>query len=102
MNALRIAADFASEAQQWGFVGAGAWRQDHDGCIYPPVWSLPSFDPDPDAIPNPYAHDLTREEYAFLTGHAFADVDIEVGFKNPYGSVIHGGVVFRAQDAARF
>ena len=83
-------------------MGTGAWRQDNDGRIYTPVWSLPSFDPDPDGIPNPYAHDLTREEYAFLTCHAFADVDIEVGFKNPYGAVIHGGVVFRAQDASRF
>ena len=101
MNATEIAVDFRSASQKWQFAGAGAWRQDRDGCIYPPVWSLPSFDSDPDKMPDPYAHDLTREDYAFLTGHVLADLDIRVEFKNPYGAVIHGGVVFRAQDARR-
>gem|GEM_PF-2505933 len=102
MTTVTITADLASAVQHWEFIPAGDWRQDEDGIIYPPTWSLPLFDPDPNAVPNLYAHDLTREDYALFTEHAFADVDITVSFKVPYGSVVNGGVVFRAQDARSF
>ena len=94
--------DFASEKQRWVFFGGGDWHQHQEGTIYPPTWSLPSFDPDPDGIPNPYAHDLAQEDFAILSADRFDDVDVSVDFKCPYGSVLHGGIVFRAQDSARF
>ena len=90
-----------SDREDWTFVGVPKWMQDHEGHIYPPVWSYPNFDPDPQAIPNPYAHELAREDYAFLTSRVLGDTDVSVKYKCPHGSVIHGGIVFRALDSAR-
>ncbi len=93
---------FTSEKLGWIFIGGGCWRQKNDGLIYPPVWSMPTFDPDPDQIPNAYAHDLAQEDFAFLSAQRFGDVDVAVDFKCPYGSVLHGGIVLRAQDSTCF
>ena len=90
-----------SNQEGWTFVGVPKWKQDQEGHIYPPVWSYPNFDPDPSAVPNAYAHELAREDYAFLTSELLGDTDVSVDYKCPYGSVIHGGIVFRAVDSAR-
>ena len=86
----------------WAFVGVPKWTQDHEGHIYAPVWADPNFDTDPHQPPNHYAHELAREDYAFLTSQAFSDTDVSVDYRCPYGAVIHGGIVFRAVDGARF
>ena len=86
----------------WTFIGVPGWQQTQDNVIYPPVWSYPNFDPDPTRIPSPYAHELAREDFAFLTSQPLDDTDISIAYKCPYGSVIHGGIVFRAMDSARF
>ncbi len=86
----------------WTFIGVPGWQQTQDNIIYPPVWSYPNFDPDPTRIPNSYAHELAREDFAFLTSQPLDDTDISVDYKCPYGSIIHGGIVFRSMDSARF
>jgi len=90
----------------WMFFGDGngdaAWKQDHTEIIYPPVWSNKRFDRGPGNAPDLYAHDLAKEDYAFLTSHCFEDIDISVKLKCFYGSVVHGGIIFRAVDSTRF
>ncbi|MCK5118797.1 MAG: exo-alpha-sialidase, partial [Candidatus Latescibacteria bacterium] len=90
-----------SNEEDWTFVGVPQWKQDQEGVLYPPVWSYPNFDPDPTEVPNYYAHELAREDYAFLASQPLEDTDISVDHKCPYGAVIHGGIVFRAVDSVR-
>ena len=87
--------------ENWTFIGNPDWTENHEGIIHPPVWSYADFDPDPSSVPNLYAHELAREDYALLTCEALDDTDVSVEYKCPYGSVIHGGIVFRAMDSAR-
>ncbi|MBI2190562.1 MAG: exo-alpha-sialidase [Planctomycetes bacterium] len=98
----RLNTALAANERNWTFVGTPGWKQSAEGLIYPPTWSLPAFDEDPHGVPNLYAHELAREDYAFLSSQALADTDISVEHKCPYGSVIHGGVIFRAMDTCRF
>lgn len=86
----------------WTFVGVAGWKESDEGIIYPPVWSCARFDPDPAGVPDAYAHELGREDFALMGTQALEDTDIAVDYKCPYGSVIHGGIVFRAQDSVRF
>ena len=101
-NLASINAHLEGNLQNWSFVGKKLWKQEQAGIIYPPVWSYPNFDRGPDKSPDNYAHELGREDYAFLTETALDDTDVSVEFKQPYGAVLHGGIVFRAQDSARF
>jgi len=82
---------------RWTFVGDPQWRQDADGCLYPPVWANPRFDRGADQVPDLYAHPLGREDYAILSAEPLEDVDVSVEYRCPYGSVLHGGLVFRAE-----
>ena len=102
MHFERLNATLTGNEASWTSVGVPKWKQNHEGIIYPPVWSYDSFDPDPTRIPNLYAHELGREDFALLTSRPLADTDISVDYKCPCGSVIHGGIVFRALDSARF
>ena len=102
MRMQSINAAMKGNEENWTFVGVPKWTEDHEGHIYPPVWSYPNFDTDPNRPPSSYAHELAREDFAFLTSHALSDTDISVAHKCPYGSVIHGGIVFRAVDSTRF
>jgi hypothetical protein len=102
MHFIRLNTTLTDNEADWTFIGVPKWKQDSDGVIYPPVWSYPNFDPDPSQVPNHYAHELAREDFAFLTSQPFEDTDISVEHKCPYGSVLHGGIVFRAVDSARF
>jgi hypothetical protein len=101
MNLIRLNTALVNNEQDWTFIGTPGWKEDHEGYIYPPVWSNPRFDRDPSQVPDHYAHELAREDYAFLTSQPLGDTDISVDYKCPYGSVIHGGVVFRAVDSSR-
>ena len=101
MHFTRLNTTLTGNRDSWTFIGHPGWREDHEGQIYPPVWSYESFDPDPTRPPNYYAHELAREDYAFLTSETLDDTDISVDHKCPYGSVLHGGIVFRAMDSAR-
>ena len=98
---VQINAAMTNREGNWTFIGDPNWRQDRDGLIYPPVWQQTNFDPDPAQVPNLYAHELAREDYALLSHRPLGDTDVSVDYKCPYGSVIHGGVVFRAMDSAR-
>ena len=102
MHFIRLNTTLTSNEADWTFIGVPKWKQDQDGVIYPPVWSYPNFDPDPSQIPDYYAHELAREDFVFLTSQLLEDTDISVEHKCPYGAVIHGGIVFRAVDSARF
>ena len=101
MHFIRLNTRLTSNEEDWTFVGVPQWKQDQEGVLYPPVWSYPNFDPDPTEVPNYYAHELAREDYAFLATQPLEDTDISVAHKCPYGSVIHGGIVFRAMDSVR-
>lgn len=97
-----IHARLGGNERNWIFIGAPGWKQDGDGVICPPVWSYPNFDPDPTQVPNHYAHELAREDYAFLDTEPLDDTDVAVDYRCPYGSVLNGGIVFRAVDSRRF
>ena len=97
----RLNAELTGNRESWTFIGHSGWTENHEGIIYPPVWSYENFDPDPSRTPNLYAHELAREDYAFLTCAALDDTDVSVEYKCPYGSVLHGGIVFRAVDSVR-
>ena len=97
----RINTTLKGNEQNWTFIGVPKWNEDHEGCIYTPVWSYPNFNRDPDRPPSSYAHELAREDYALLTSCPLGDTDISIDYKCPYGSVIHGGIVFRAVDSTR-
>ena len=99
MHLTRLHARLTGNRESWTFIGHPGWKEDHEGHIYPPVWSYENFDPDPSRAPNFYAHELAREDYAFLRDAALDDTDISVDYKCPYGSVLHGGIVFRAVDS---
>lgn len=99
MNRLNTA--LVNHERDWTFIGAPGWKEDHEEHVYPPVWSNPRFDRDPSRVPDHYAHELAREDYAFLTCQPLADTDISVDYRCPYGSVIHGGIAFRALDSSR-
>jgi len=104
---FKITADtsLSKNMKKWIFIGDGngdaPWKQDHNGIIYPPTWSNPRFNRGL-GIPDFYAHDLAKEDYAFLTSYNMSDIDISVKFKYYFGSVINGGIVFRAVDSTRF
>ena len=102
INIVRLETNFTNNEKSWAFIGAPKWKQDVEGIIYPPVWSYPNFDPNPDTMPNCYAHELAREDYAFLTSQPLEDTDVSIEYKCPYGAVLHGGIIFRAQDSSRF
>jgi hypothetical protein len=101
MHFIRLNTTLISNEADWTFVGVPKWKQDQEGILYPPVWSYPNFDPDPTQVPNHYAHELAREDYAFLASQPLEDTDISVEHKCPHGAVIHGGIVFRAVDSVR-
>ena len=92
----------SKNGRNWTFVGVPKWKEDEKRIIYPPVWSNPLFDRGPDLIPNSYAHELAREDYAFLVTKPLDDLDMSVQYKCYYGAVVHGGIVFRAVDSRRF
>ena len=92
----------SKNGRNWTFVGIPKWKEDGKRIIYPPVWSNPLFDRGPDLIPNSYAHELAREDYAFLVTKPLDDLDMSVQYKCYYGAVVHGGIVFRAVDSRRF
>jgi len=99
---LHLNTKLIGNESNWSFVGVPKWKEDDEGIIYPPVWSNPLFDRGPDLIPHSYAHELAREDYAFIKSKPLEDIDITVEYKCYYGAVIHGGVVFRAIDSRRF
>jgi len=101
MDLPQIEANLGSGRESWTFVGDPNWREDEQGVILPPVWQQDDFDPDPTQIPGLYAHELAREDHAILSHPPLGDTDISVDYKCPYGSVIHGGIVFRAMDSAQ-
>jgi photosystem II stability/assembly factor-like uncharacterized protein len=101
MHLPEVDARLAGHEGDWTFVGDPSWTEDRLGVMYPPVWSNPRFDADPALVPDHYAHPLAREDYAFLSAHPLSDTDVSVDFWCPYGSVVHGGIVFRAVDSAR-
>ncbi len=101
MHLPEVDARLAGHEGDWTFVGDPSWTEDRLGVMYPPVWSNPRFDADPALVPDHYAHPLAREDYAFLSAHPLSDTDVSVDFWCPYGSVLHGGIVFRAADSAR-
>jgi len=102
VNYVRLSTAITGNERNWTFIGVPKWKQDHTGHIYPPVWSYPNFDPDPSLVPEGYAHELARLDFALLTYQPLADTDVSVDYKCPYGSVLHGGIVFRAMDSSRF
>ena len=102
MEWLTIDTSLTGNEEDWTFVGVAKWTQDHEGHIYPPVWSYPNFDRGPSKVPDGYAHELAREDYAFLTTRSLGDADVSVDYKCPHGAVLHGSIVFRAADSARF
>ena len=97
----QLNATITNHEDDWTFIGDRNWRQDGDGVIYPPVWQQENFDRGPTEIPDLYAHELAREDYAILSHQPLGDTDVSVEHACPYGSVIHGGIVFRAMDSAR-
>jgi len=98
---VRLDATLTDDESNWTFIGDPNWRQDRDGVIHPPVWQQDNFDRGPTEAPNLYAHELAREDYAILAHQPLGDTDVSVQYTCPYGSVIHGGIVFRAMDSAR-
>ncbi len=102
MSFIRLNTALTCSDENWTFIGQPGWKQDFEGMIYSPTWSLPNFDQGHSCVPNLYAHELAREDYAILSAQPLADTDVSVDYKCPYGSVIHGGVVFRAVDSSRF
>ncbi len=94
--------EISKDGKNWTFVGVPKWKEDKKGIIYPPVWSNPLFDRGPDLIPHSYAHELAREDYAFLVTKPLNDIDISVEHKCYYGAVVHGGIIFRAIDSRSF
>ncbi len=105
LDFIRVNTELTGDQTRWTFIGTPGWRQAEDGIIYPPTWSLPNFYPpgwDRNAPPNHYAHELAKEDYAILCSQPLEDTDIRVDYKCPDGSVIHGGVIFRAMDSSRF
>ena len=86
----------------WTYVGPAWWKEDEKGVIHPPVWSYLTLIPDnPAECPNMYAHELSREDCAFLTSCPLADVDMSVTLTQPPFAVEDAGVVFRAVDSVR-
>ncbi|MCP4640382.1 MAG: hypothetical protein GY851_08120, partial [bacterium] len=101
MDMIPLNTNMAGSREDWTFIGDDRWTQDDDGVIRPPVWVHPNFDTDPNSPPNAYAHELAREDCAFIGSEALDDTDVSVQYKCPYGSVLNGGIVFRALDTAR-
>ncbi|MCK5526686.1 MAG: exo-alpha-sialidase [Candidatus Latescibacteria bacterium] len=102
MHFIRLNTTLTGNERNWTFIGAPQWKQNQEGVIYPPIWSNPRFLPDPTKLPDYYADDLVREDQAFLTTQALEELDVFLEYKIYYGSVVHGGIVFRAQDNASF
>ncbi len=100
-RAVQLNAALRGREGDWVFIGVPKWKEDADGVIYPPVWSYPNFDPDPTQVPNVYAHELAREDYALISTPALSDTDVSVEYKCTWSAVAHGGIVFRALDSAR-
>lgn len=105
---LEMIADtrMANNMKDWTFFGDGngdaEWKQDHEDVIYPPAWSNKRFYRGKGKVPDLYAYELAKEDYAFLTSGYFDDVDISVKYKCFYGSVAHGGIIFRAESSTEF
>ena len=94
----------AGQQARWTFVGSEhPWKQREDGVILSPLWAIlgeteaPGYFKSRDA----YADDLTREDFAFLSGEVVRDLDLSVEFQIRYGSVTNMGVAFRALDSRR-
>ncbi|MFH1007170.1 MAG: sialidase family protein [Candidatus Latescibacterota bacterium] len=102
MHPIQLNTALTGNEESWMFVGVPQWKQDQEGILYPPIWSHPRFLPDPKELPDYYADDLVREDQAFLTAQALSDLDVSMEYKVFYGSVVHGGIIFRAQDSASF
>ena len=101
MQLKRLNTGFADDQERWTFVGAPRWKEDDDGVIRPPFWSHPRFDKGPNDLPDIYAEELAREDYAVLTGQALGDTDITVDYRSCHGPERNAGIVFRAQDSFR-
>lgn len=101
MDNIVLNSRLGGNEENWVFIGKKMWHQDHTGIIYPPVWLYPNFDRGRNKVPNAYAHELAREDYAFVP-QVLDDIDISVEYKCPYGSVLSGGIVFRATDSSSF
>jgi hypothetical protein len=103
---ITVNANMTGNMGNWTFFGDGngdaPWKQDHIGTIYPPAWFNPRFFRGDKDLPDFYASDLAKEDYAFLTSNLFDDVDISVKYKGFYGSVTHGGIIFRAAESTGF
>lgn len=80
-KAVQVNAAMRNREHDWTFIGVPRWKEDADGVIYPPVWSYPNFDPDPTRVPDVYAHELGREDYAFISTPALSDTDVSVEYK---------------------
>jgi hypothetical protein len=85
--------------KNWCYIGQQLWKQDQTGVILPPVWADPKFDDGISPVPDYYAHDLTREDYAFYIGQRLGDTDISVDYSCAYGAILHGSIVFRADSS---
>lgn len=69
----------------WTFIGVPTWRQDHEGLIYPQSGPTPTSTRIRPVPPNAYAHELAREDVAFLR-QPLEDTDISVDYKMPLRS----------------
>ncbi|MFH1008717.1 MAG: hypothetical protein V1800_14645 [Candidatus Latescibacterota bacterium] len=85
MHFMRLNTALTGHEENWSFIGVPRWNQNHKGVISPPVWSYPNFDPDPSMIPSYYAHELAREDYAFLTSQPLEHTDVSVDLRSPCG-----------------
>ena len=103
-NMKRVATTMQGREDRWTFVGAEhPWKEREDGVMLPPIWKILGEADAPAYFKTygAYADDLTREDYAFLSGETLGDVDLSVDFQIRYAAVCNMGVAFRAQDSRR-
>ena len=101
---IDIDTQMAQRSDRWTFVGgAHPWKQRADGVMLPPIWAILGEADAPGYFANygAYADDLTREDYAFLSGEVLSGIDLSVDFQIRYASVANMAVAFRAQDSRR-
>jgi len=100
----KIDTRMAGQEARWIFVGSEhPWKQRKDGVILSPIWGILGEADAPRYFERygPYADDLTREDYAFLSDEILSDLDLSVDFQIRYGSVTNMGIGLRAQDGRR-
>ncbi len=85
----------AGHKEAWLYVGSKDWSQDDDGIIYSPVWNQ--------CIAKKGGNDtLKREDFAYPASTVLGETDLSMEFRTYAWSVITTGIVFRAQDSARY